>query len=122
MAVSLLLAALALSCERNEAPEELGGEIVLRFEPGASPGALMRASVFDSVVVNVFRSGSSVRLEASHGVGIHDELHFRRVPSDFLRVSHRSTCKRRVTSDYRLLLVTMVWRGDENWGCESTGA
>jgi hypothetical protein len=73
IAVSLLCAALALSCERNEAPEDLGGQIVLRFEPGASPGALMRASVFDSVVVNVFRSGSSVRLEASHGVGIHDD-------------------------------------------------
>lgn len=73
IAVSLVCAALALSCERNEAPEDLGGEIVLRFEPGAGSGSLMRASVFDSVVVNVFRSGSSIRLEASHGVGIDND-------------------------------------------------
>ena len=47
--------------------------------------------------------------------GIDDELDFRGAHRYFLRVSHRSTCKRRVTPDYRLLLVTMVWRGDENW-------
>jgi len=72
-AVSLLCAALALSCESNQAPEDLGGQIVLRFEPGTSPGSLIRASVFDSVVVNVFRSGSTIRLEGSHGVGIDND-------------------------------------------------
>lgn len=69
-ATALLLAALALSCENNQAPQDLGGEIVLRFDPAAGSGSLMRASVFDSVVVNVFRSGSSIRLEGSHGVKI----------------------------------------------------
>jgi hypothetical protein len=67
----LLLATLAWSCENNEAPVATEGEIVLRFEPAPTslaPG--MRASVFDSVVVNVFRSGSPLRLEASHGVAI----------------------------------------------------
>jgi hypothetical protein len=68
---ALLLAALALSCDNAQAPVATDGEIVLRFEPGAgSSSSLMRASVFDSVVVNVYRGGSSLRLEVSHGVAI----------------------------------------------------
>src|SRR5688572_4622471 len=53
--------------------------------------------------------------------GIHYELDLRGAPSDFLRMSHRSTCKRSVTSDYRSLLVTMVWRSDENWPATDAG-
>ena len=71
LAVALLLAALALSCDNNEAPQMNDGEIVLRFNPSAGPvNPAMRASLFDSVVVNVFRSGSSLRQEVSHGVAI----------------------------------------------------
>src|SRR5678815_3308602 len=74
LAVALLLAALVLSCDNNEAPQMNDGQIVLRFNPAAGPvNPAMRASVFDSVVVNVFRSGSTVRREVSHGVAIKDD-------------------------------------------------
>lgn len=71
-AVLVVLAATA--CDRAEAPDA-GGQIILRFAPAANPsaGAMSSnnvASVFDSVVVNVFRSGTPVRLEVSRGVAI----------------------------------------------------
>ena len=69
-----LLAALALSCENTQAPTDTDGEIVLRFAPAtSSTPAMMAASVFDSVVVNVFRGGTPLRLEVSHGVGIDND-------------------------------------------------
>jgi hypothetical protein len=71
IAGALFLAALALSCDNTQAPVATDGQIVLRFAPAASSTSpLMRASVFDSVVVNVFRSGSSPRLEISRGAPI----------------------------------------------------
>jgi hypothetical protein len=72
LATTLFVTALAISCDNAEAPRPTDGQIVLRFAPAASSTAtpLMRASVFDSVVVNVFRSGSTVRREVSHGVAI----------------------------------------------------
>jgi hypothetical protein len=71
LAGGFLFAVLSLSCENTQAPTGADGQIVLRFEPGTSSSEpSLRASVFDSVVVNVFRSGSSVRIEGSHGVAI----------------------------------------------------
>lgn len=75
LAASLLVAALAISCDNAEAPRPTDGQIVLRFAPAANSVTtpLLRASVFDSVVVNVFRSGSAVRREVSHGVAINND-------------------------------------------------
>jgi hypothetical protein len=70
----LLLAGLALSCDNNEAPKMNEGEVVLRFNPAAGPTMpAMRASVFDSVVVNVYRGGAALTREVSHGVGINND-------------------------------------------------
>ena len=71
VAAALMAIAWMTSCNNAEAPHPTDGQIVLRFEPAAGTGApLLRASVFDSVVVNVFRSGAAVKREASHGVAI----------------------------------------------------
>jgi hypothetical protein len=71
IAGALLLVALALSCENTQAPVATDGQIVLRFEGSTgTTSPLVRASVFDSVVVNVYRSGSPLRVEVSHGVAI----------------------------------------------------
>lgn len=65
------LAVLALSCENTQAPVATDGEIVLRFAPAPSATPpLVSASVFDSVVVNVYRGGSALHLEVSHGAAI----------------------------------------------------
>jgi hypothetical protein len=62
------------SCESPEAPSTTDGKIVLRFEPAAKVASLqagnMAASQFDSVVVNVFRPGTPLRLEVSKGAAI----------------------------------------------------
>lgn len=69
--IAALLAISSLACENNQAPVDDGGEIVLRFAPAAaSRTPAMAASVFDSVVVNVYRSGTPLRLEVSRGVAI----------------------------------------------------
>ncbi len=72
---ALVVAALAASCESPEAPSTAaGGKIVLRFDPapeGAAPGEeFARAALFDSVVVNVFRAGSPLRLELARGLAV----------------------------------------------------
>src|SRR4030095_360102 len=73
MAAGILLAALALSCDNNEAPQMNDGRIVLRFDPGAGSAVpAVRASVFDSVVVYVDRGRATVNREFSKGVAITD--------------------------------------------------
>jgi hypothetical protein len=67
------IVALAWSCDTVD-PASTDGEIVLHFEPAAtammrSPGA-PAAALFDSVVVNVYRTGTPLRLEVSHGAAI----------------------------------------------------
>jgi hypothetical protein len=71
---ALMIAGLVASCEQPEAPSTTDGHIVLRFESSARTAAFVagnvQASVFDSVVVNVYRPGSPLHLEVSRGVAI----------------------------------------------------
>ena len=70
-----VLAAWVVSCDSPDAPVPNLGQVVLRFEPGGggSPSLIAgarSAAQFDSVVVNVFRSGNGARLEVSHGAAL----------------------------------------------------
>jgi hypothetical protein len=72
LAWAAVLAVSGVSCESPEAPSAPGARIVLRIDPAADGETLVygAAAMFDSVVVNVFRAGSPLRLEVSRGVAI----------------------------------------------------
>jgi hypothetical protein len=76
LAGTLLVAAFAASCDSTNAPQQNTGQIVLHFDnrssaPGAAPSSpIQMASVFDSVVVNVYHAGSPLRLEVSKGAPV----------------------------------------------------
>ncbi|HEX6790054.1 MAG TPA: hypothetical protein VF247_01975, partial [Candidatus Krumholzibacteria bacterium] len=71
----LVLPVLAASCASPEAPVPPDGQIVFRFERGASSLAAGRSKSlayepFDSVVVRVFRAGPAIVEETSRGVAL----------------------------------------------------